>query len=64
MQLADDNSNFVWVDERGKAVRRKVMLGEYRSNGVVITSGLKQGDRIIAEGQQKVCSGTVLNAKQ
>ena len=64
VQLADDNSNFVWVDERGKAVRRKVMLGEYRSNGVVITSGLKQGDRIIAEGQQKVCSGTVLNAKQ
>ena len=64
VQLADDNSNFVWVEERGKAARRKVICGNYRSNGVEITSGLKPGDRIIVEGQQKVCNGTVLNAKQ
>ncbi len=58
VQLADDNSRFVWVDEGGKAVRRSITLGEYQSNGVVITSGLKHGDRLIVEGQQKVCSGT------
>ena len=64
VQLADDNSNFVWVAENGKAVRRAVVCGEYRSNGVVIASGLQPGDRIIVEGQQKVASGTVLNIKQ
>lgn len=58
VQIADDNSRFVWVDEGGKAVRRSITLGTYQSNGVVITSGLKQGDRLIVEGQQKVCSGT------
>lgn len=58
VQIADDNSRFVWVDEDGKAVRRSITLGEYQSNGVIITSGLKHGDRLIVEGQQKVCSGT------
>lgn len=58
VQLADDNSRFVWVDEGGKAVRRSITLGEYQSNGVIITSGLKQGDKLIVEGQQKVCSNT------
>lgn len=62
VQLGDDNSNFVWVDEGGKAVRRTIVLGEYMSNGVSIKSGLKLGDKLIVEGQQKVCTGTALKA--
>lgn len=64
VQIADDNSRFVWVDEGGKAVRRSITLGEYQSNGVVITSGLKYGDKLIVEGQQKVCTGSVLKVKR
>lgn len=60
LQIADDNSHFVWVDEGGKAVRRAITIGEYQSNGVVVTSGLGRGDKLIVEGQQKVCSGTKL----
>ncbi len=60
IQIADDNSYFVWVDEGGKAACRPVTLGEYKSNGVVVKSGLKYGDRLIVEGQQKVCKGTKL----
>lgn len=60
VQLGDDNSNFVWVDEGGKAMRRTIVCGEYMSNGVSIVSGLKYGDKLILEGQQKVCSGTPL----
>ena len=60
IQLGDDNSNFVWVDEGGKAVRRTIICGEYVSNGVSIVSGLKHGDKLIVEGQQKVCTGTPL----
>ena len=63
VQLADDNSNFVWVDEGGKAARRTVVCGEYRSDGVSITGGLKAGDRIIVEGQQKVSTGTPIKTK-
>ena len=62
VQLGDDNSNFVWVDEGGKAVRRTIVCGEYVSNGVSIVSGLKYGDKLIVEGQQKVCTGTALKA--
>ena len=62
VQLGDDNSNFVWVDEGGKAVRRTIVCGEYMSNGVSIVSGLKHGDKLIVEGQQKVCTGTALKA--
>lgn len=58
VQIADDNSRYVWVDEGGKAVRRSITLGTYQSNGVVITSGLRYGDKLIVEGQQKVCTGT------
>ncbi len=57
VQLADDNSNFVWVDEGGKAVRRTIVCGEYQTNGVTVVSGLKTGDRLIVEGQQKVSNG-------
>ncbi len=60
VQLGDDNSNFVWVDEGGKAVRRTIVCGEYRSNGVTVVSGLKTGDRLIVEGQQKLSTGTAL----
>lgn len=62
VQLGDDNTNFVWVDEGGKAVRRTIVLGEYMSSGVSIVSGLKPGDKLIVEGQQKVCTGTPLKA--
>ncbi len=64
VQLGDDNSNFVWVDEGGKAVRRTIVCGEYQSNGVSIVSGLKTGDRLIVEGQQKVSNGTMLKVKK
>ena len=63
VQLADDNSNFVWVDEDGKAVRRSITIGEYQSNGVSIVSGLKNGDKVIVEGQQKVSTGTLIKTK-
>lgn len=63
VQLADDNSCFVWIAEGGKAVRRPIVCGEYRSNGVTVVEGLHHGDRLIVEGQQKVCSGTSVKSK-
>ena len=64
VSLGDDNSNFLWIAENNKAVRRPVTIGEYTPDGVTITSGLSDGDLVIVEGQQKVCVGTSLNVKK
>ena len=64
LQLSDDNTLFVWLDEGGKAVRRSVVCGEYVASGVTIVSGLKRGDRLICEGQQKLSTGTRVECKQ
>lgn len=63
VQLADDNSYFVWVNDGGKAARRTVTVGEYTANGVRIMSGLQSGSQVITEGQQKVCNGTKITVK-
>lgn len=63
LQLADDNGCFVWVDEAGKAVRRRVTVGEFTATGVTVTQGLRPGDRIITEGQQKLCDGTAVRTE-
>ena len=57
IQINSDNSHFVWVSREGKATRRTVVTGELTSNGLVVTSGLHAGERIIVEGQQKVYEG-------
>ena len=36
------------------------MCGEFTADGVTVTSGLRNGDEIIVEGQQKVCEGSRL----
>lgn len=63
VQLADDNTYFVWVNEGGKATKRTVTVGEYTANGVKIVSGLQSGTQVITDGQQKVCNGTKIAVK-
>lgn len=62
LQLADDNSYFVWIVEGGEAQRRTVAVGDFTAGGVCILSGLKAGDQVITEGQQKVCRGSRVRA--
>ena len=52
VQLDEKNRSFVWT------------CGDFAGDGVVITSGLKVDDRIIVEGQQKVCNGTKIMADE
>ncbi len=58
VQTDEHNRTFVWTVSGGKAVRRDVTCGSYRADGVEIESGLNVGERIIVEGQAKVCNGT------
>ncbi|MBD5355390.1 MAG: efflux RND transporter periplasmic adaptor subunit [Bacteroides sp.] len=55
--LDHNNQSFVWTVKNGKAEKRLLTLGEYIADGVVVTSGLSDGDEIITTGQQKVSNG-------
>lgn len=50
--------NFVWViGSDNKATQRPVKVGETLGESVLITEGLKAGERIVVEGLQKVREG-------
>lgn len=61
VQLDEKNQTFVWINENGTAKRRFISCGDYTATGVVVLSGLSNGDEIITEGQQKVCENTMLS---
>ena len=52
---------FVWViGADNKATQRAVKVGETLGENVLVTEGLKTGDRIVTEGLQKVREGAVV----
>lgn len=61
--LDADNHYFVWLDIDGHAAKRVVETGGMCDEGIIITSGLSAGDKVIVEGQQKVSQGTAVEAK-
>ncbi len=54
-------SRYVWVAENGKAKRVDVTVGGFSGDGVIVTSGLNVGDRLIVKGGQKVSTGMNVN---
>ncbi len=53
--------SFVWViDQDNKATQRPVTVGETMGENVLITEGIKTGERIVIEGLQKVREGLVV----
>ncbi len=61
--LGADNRTFVWVVDKGKAVRRFVDADELSSGGILVTRGLVAGDSVIVAGMQKVGTGTPVSAE-
>lgn len=53
----DVSGRYVWVVDDGIVDRAYVSIDGFSGNGVVVTSGLDDGDLIIVEGGQKVCTG-------
>lgn len=53
--------NFVWViGAENKAAQRPVTVGDTIGGALLITAGLKPGDRIVVEGLQKLRDGAVV----
>ena len=55
--LLNQEGRFVWIEEEGRATRRKVIINGYSGNGVVISEGLQGGEHVIVEGYQKISEG-------
>ena len=54
----DGSGRYVWtVSDAGIVCKTHVSVSGFSGEGVVVGSGLSQGDRIISEGMQKVCTG-------
>lgn len=57
VQLDADNRRFVWVVRGGKAFQQYITTGDFTDNGVIVNSGLADGDVLITSGAQKVSDG-------
>ena len=56
--------NFVWViGSDNKAAQRAVKVGDQIGEGLLISEGLKAGERIVVEGLQKVREGSPVQPK-
>lgn len=62
--MTDFNGRYVWaVNGENKVEKRYVTPSGYAGKGVVIESGLEEGDRLIVEGSRKVSTGMKVCAK-
>lgn len=62
VKLDSNNSTYVWVVNNGIAQRRTVKVGNAVASGVVITSGLAEGDQVVTTGSQKISEGSKIAA--
>lgn len=57
VQIDTDNCPFVWTLSGGKAKKTMIKVGGYAGDRILVSSGLRAGDKVIVEGQQKVSNG-------
>ncbi len=58
VQQSGDGGGFVWLVQGDSVIRRAVGTGRFVDNGIVISSGLRAGDRIVVDGMQKIGQGS------
>lgn len=58
VQQTSGGEKFVWVVREGKAHRQPVVVGEVTQRRIYVREGLREGDRVITEGYQKVGEGS------
>jgi len=60
VQLYENNERYVWVINNRKVSLRKITIGSFTKDGVMVISGLKSGERIVTEGFQKISEGSLV----
>lgn len=53
----DRDGRYVWIVEDGVVRKAYVAIGGFAGDGVIVTDGLDDGDKVISEGFRKVSSG-------
>ena len=51
----------VWIVKNAKSYRRKIEVGDFVKNGVLVTKGLEYGDTIVVLGDHKLYNGAKLS---
>ncbi|MBI2797625.1 MAG: efflux RND transporter periplasmic adaptor subunit [Gemmatimonadetes bacterium] len=52
------------VDSAGKAMIKRVTVGRTTENGVIISSGLQPGQKIVVDGQSRLSPGALVDIRQ
>ena len=63
VQLANDGKRYVWTIKEGKARRQSISVADLTRTGVLISSGLQEGDTVIVDGMLKVSEGMLVDPK-
>lgn len=58
----DSKGRFVWIVEDGGVGKSYVTVDGYQEQGVIISSGLESGDKVIVKGAAKVSTGMKVNS--
>jgi hypothetical protein len=48
----------VWVVQSGRVERRAITVGDTKAENVVVVAGLSAGERVVADGAQKLSEGS------
>jgi membrane fusion protein (multidrug efflux system) len=60
----DQTGPYVYVvDSRGVVELRRITIDFVRDGMIAVASGLKEGDRVIVQGQQRVRAGMMVEAQ-
>ena len=54
----------VWVVQNGRAYHRSITASDFIRNGVVVDTGLRDGDTVIIRGQQKLYNGAKVKIRK
>lgn len=58
LQKSGEGRSFVWKVQGDSVVRAEVQPGRFVENGVAVSEGLVEGDRIVIDGMQKIGQGS------
>ena len=53
----DRDGRYVWTVRDGRVHKNHILTGGFSSDGIIVSEGLEDGDRVIVEGFRKVSSG-------
>ncbi|MEO5347558.1 MAG: efflux RND transporter periplasmic adaptor subunit [Magnetococcus sp. YQC-9] len=63
VQYAPQGQIVMMVDEANKVVPRPIQTGGFSGQEWIVTEGLKEGEKVIVEGVQKLRPGTIVSPK-